>query len=212
MSNQPRGEDALYKVLYNALVKYVDPKKILREFRLGGSFRADCVVLGSDKRTPILCFEFKQKREQMGDGYRRMQEIYSRYVGINACYLVYPEGEKVIITDGARKYAIGEESNEGIDLFLGIHVNEVVVANANQKSLDSIEGLKCVGHYTSILSILIVMPLDILGIFPLTYERLIFVALVMVLVVLPFLLRVVVAHPEIWRLIEMLFAKGGKNG
>lgn len=212
MNNQLRGEEALYNTLCNALIAYVDPMRIVREFPLGRSFRADCVVLGSDKRTPILCFEFKQKREQMGDGYRRMQEIYSRYVGINACYLVYPEGGKVVIRDGARKYVIGEEADEGIDLFLGIHANEVIVANANQKSLDSIEGLKRVGYYTSILSTVIVVPLDVLGIFPLTYERLIFVALVMVLVVLPFLLRVVVAHPEIWRLLEMLFAKGGKNG
>ena len=170
MSDQPRSEKELYNALYNALcdalIEYVDPKKIFREFCLGGDFRADCVVLGRDKRTPILCFEFKQKREQMGDEYRRIQEIYSRYVGINACFLVYPEGNKVAITDGNRKYVIGEESNEGIDLFLGIHTNEVVVANANQESLDSIEGLKRVGCNTSILSIMIVVPLDILGIFP----------------------------------------------
>lgn len=212
MNNQIMGEESLYNALYGALIKYVDPKKIIREFPLGRSFRADCVVLGSDNRTPILCFELKQRNVSMGREYRRIAEIYSRYVGIDACYLVYPEGDKVVIADGNRKYVIGEKSDEGIDLFLGIHANEVVIENANKESSDSIQGLKRVAYYVSILSILVVVPLDILGIFPLTYERLIFIALVVVLLVLPFLLRVVVAHPEIRKLLEILFAKGGTNG
>jgi hypothetical protein len=190
--------------LYGALIKYVDPKKIIREFPLGRSFRADCVVLGRDNRTPILCFEFKQKKVSMGREYRRIAEIYSRYVGIDACFLVYPEESKVVITDGNRKYVIGKESNQGIDLFLGINVNEVMVDNANRESSGSIDGLKRVSIYTSILSIMFVAPLDILGIFPLTYERLIFVALVVVLVVLPFLLKVVVAHPDLLKLLEIM--------
>jgi hypothetical protein len=204
MSNQIIGEELLYNALYGALIKYVDPKKIIREFPLGRSFRADCVVLGSDNRTPILCFEFKQKNVSMGRGYRRIAEIYSRYVGIDACYLVYPEGDKVVIADGNRKYVIGEKSDEGIDLFLGIHANEVVIESANKESSDSIQGLKRVAYYVSILSILVVVPLDILGIFPLTYERLIFIALVVVLLVLPFLLRVVVAHPDLLKLLEIM--------
>jgi hypothetical protein len=204
MSNQIIGEESLYNALYGALIKYVDPKKIIREFPLGRSFRADCVVLGRDNRTPILCFEFKQKNVSMGREYRRIAEIYSRYVGIDACYLVYPEGDKVVIADGNRKYVIGKESNQGIDLFLGINVNEVMVDNANRESSGSIDGLKRVSIYTSILSIMFVAPLDILGIFPLTYERLIFVALVVVLVVLPFLLKVVVAHPDLLKLLEIM--------
>lgn len=212
MSNQIIGEESLYNALYGALIKYVDPKKIIREFPLGRSFRADCVVLGSDNRTPILCFELKQRNVSMGREYRKIAEIYSRYVGIDACYLVYPEGDKVVIADGNRKYVIGEKSDEGIDLFLGIHANEVVIENANKESSDSIQGLKRVAYYVSILSILVVVPLDFLGIFPLTYERLIFVALVVVLLVLPFLLRVVVAYPEIKRLLEIVISKGGRNG
>jgi hypothetical protein len=48
------------------------------------------------------------------------------------------------------------------------------------------------------------VPLDFLGIFPLTCERLIFIALVVVLLVLPFLLKVVVAHPDLLKLLEIM--------
>lgn len=188
----------------------IDENRIVAEYRIGERFFADCVVLSSDGKNPALCFEVKKTAKYFTDEYHQLAEIYDKYVGVGVCFLLYCENDEVVICDiSGRKIRLKSDSST-LSRFLGWQVNDMAIVEVNQAADDSFEKLKNRVLYVSVFSFLIFVPLDILGLFPLTYERMIFIVVMVALVVVPYFLKVIVTHPELAKLIKRFFETPNK--
>lgn len=178
----------------------IEEKRIITEYRIG-RFCADCVVLSSDGKTPALCFEVKRSFKSFSSEYLKLFDIYNKYVGVEVCYFVYLENEDVVLSNISAKKIKLNSDDFNISRFLGYYANDLAIMEVNRASANSIDKFTNRALCAVISSVAVFLPLDVLGLFPLTYERMLFVVAMITFVILPHLVKVVVVHPE---LIEVL--------
>lgn len=188
----------------------VDERRIVRDYAIGNRFRADCIVLSPDGRTPSLCFELKAKGDgtMLGECYSQLSQVANRLVGIDICYLVYSKNGRVMLMNSCRR-EIPLDANLGdVRAFLRREENEAAICDAFRTNSLAIASLKSVMPKIVVPTAVVCILLDVSKLFPMTPERLIFVAMMLCLAIAPYLIDVFVAHPDLLAMIVKLLERG----